>query len=161
MRRMAQANKKRWALWRKQYQENAKQEFPRLKTNPLFLAGLMLYWGEGDSKMENSMVRLSNIDPKMIRIFSLFLLNICRIPRDKIKVTLILHHDLKEKLCKDFWTKTTGISENQFYKTQFIRGRHPKKRISHGICNIYVASRGLKEKVFIWIKLYQKQLVRV
>jgi len=76
-------------------------------------------------------------------------------------MTLILYPDLNENQCKKFWVKVSGISRNQFYKTQFIKGRHPTRRISHGICNLYVASRELKEKIFTWIKLYQQELTRV
>ena len=162
--RLRAINKERrgkWAEWHRQCQKQAQKEFPRLKKNPLFLAGLIIYWGEGDSKMENSIVRLSNISPEMIKIFSLFLKNICRVPQDKIKATLILYPDLKENQCKEFWIKASGISENQFYKTQFIKGRHPTRRLSYGICNVYVASRELKEKIFTWLKLYQQELMRV
>jgi hypothetical protein len=150
-----------WERWREKARQQAKKEFPYLKRNHLFLAGLMLYWGEGDSKVENSLVRLSNTDSEMIRIFSLFLQNSCKVPRDKIKATLILYPDLNENKCKDFWSKSSGIPKNKFYKTQVIYGRHPTKRLSYGICNIYVASRELKEKVLVWIKLYQQELVRV
>ena len=153
--------KEKWEKWREEHRQRAKKEFPRLKKNPLFLAGLMLYWGEGDSKMENGLVRLSNTDPKMIKIISLFLENICQIPKEKIKATLILYHDLNENKCKDLWSKASGIPKNKFYKTQVIYGRHPTKRLSYGICNIYVASRELKEKILVWIKLYQQELTRV
>lgn len=153
--------KEKWEQWREKARQYAEKEFPDLKKSYLFLAGLILYWGEGDSKMENSIVRLSNTDPEMIKIFFLFLRNICQIPQNKIKITLILYPDLKESQCKNFWTKNMGISKKQFYKTQFIKGKHPTKRLLYGICNIYVSSRELKEKIFTWLKLYRQELLRV
>ncbi len=152
--------KEKWEKWREEHRQRARKEFPRLKKNPLFLAGLILYWGEGDSKIENSLVRLSNTDPMMIKIIFLFLKNVCRIPEEKIKATLILYPDLDENKCKDLWSKTSEIPKNRFYKTQFIYGRHPTRRLSYGICNIYVASRELKEKIFVWLKLYQQELIK-
>lgn len=158
LRAVVRAQKKRWENQRKQYRKEAKKEFPILKSNPLFLAGLMLYWGEGDSKIENCAVRLSNTDPKMIKIFSLFLQKICRAPKNKIRIEPILYPDLDEEYCKIFWSRISGIPLNQFIKTQFIEGRHPTRRLSYGICNVYISSRELKEKIFIWLKLYQKEL---
>jgi hypothetical protein len=158
---MAKANKKKWEEWHHQCQHEAVKEFPAIKDNPLFLAGLMLYWGEGDSKIENSIVRLANIDPEMIRIFSLFLKKICGISKEKIKVSLVLYPDLKEEYCKAFWSKVSDVPLTQFMKSQVIEGRHPTKRLSYGVCTIYHNSRELKEKIFTWIKLYQRELLRV
>ncbi len=158
MKAMARANKRRWEAWRKQHREDAKKEFPVLKLNSLFLAGLMLYWGEGDSKMNNYIVRLANTDPEMIKLFSLFLHKTLWVPRNKIKINLILYPDLNEEKCKNFWSRCSGIPKNKFYKTQFIKGRHPTRRLSYGICNVCVSSRALKEKIFTWLKLYQQEL---
>lgn len=43
LRAVIRAQKKRWKIWSKQYREEAKKEFLVLKSNPLFLTGLMLY----------------------------------------------------------------------------------------------------------------------
>lgn len=161
LRLINKARREKWARWHEKCRKQARKEFSHFKKNPLFLAGLMLYWGEGDSKIENGLVRLSNTDPEMIKIISLFLQKSCGIPKEKIKITLILYPDLNEDKCKDLWSKASGIPKNKFYKTQVIYGKHPTKRLLHGICNIYVASRELKEKIFVWLKLYQQELTRV
>jgi AcrR family transcriptional regulator len=161
LRLIIKARKEKWKKWREAHRQAAKKEFPHLKKNPLFLAGLMLYWGEGDSKIANCQVRLSNTDPEMIRIFSLFLQKVCKIPRCKIKIELTLYPDLNEEVCKKFWHKASGIPIAQFRKAKFIKGKHPTKRLSYGICNINFNSRELKEKIFTWLKLYQKELKRV
>lgn len=161
LRAMSLANKKRWETWRENHRVDAKREFSKLKKDPLFISGIMLYWGEGDSKMENGCVRLSNTNEKMIKIFSLFLQKICKIPREKIRLYMILYPDLRESVCKKFWSKSSGIPENQFIKTQYIKGRHPTKRLQNGICMIHIGSRGLKEKIFTWLRLYQEELTRI
>lgn len=158
LRLMVKARKKFWEKCHQSYREQAAKEFPILKQNPLLLAGLMLYWGEGDSKIENGKVRLSNIDPVMIRLFVSFLYSICKIPREKIKIFIILYPDLDEQICKKYWNRISKIPLSQFEKVQFIQGRHPTKRLSHGICSVGVSSRELKEKIFVWLKLYQKEL---
>ena len=158
--RLVLLNKKRqamWEQWREKARQQARDEFLQFILNPLFISGIMLYWGEGDSKLENSIVRISNTSPEMIRLFALFLQKICLIPKEKLRMSLILYPDLKEKKCKQFWSFASGVSENQFTKTQFIQGRHPTKRLTNGIGIIYVSSRELKEKIFVWIGLFYKQ----
>jgi len=154
------ARREKWERWRQTFRNQAKKEFNKLKRNPLFIAGLMLYWGEGDSKMENSLVRLSNTDSEMIRIFSKFLKKICCVPMEKIKISLVLYPDLNNRICIKFWSEKSGIPQSQFFKTQVIYGKHPTKKLSYGICNIIVSSRGLKEKIFTWLNLYKNELTK-
>jgi hypothetical protein len=158
MKAMARANKKRWEVWRKQHREEAKKEFPILKSNPLFIAGLMLYWGEGDSSLKRE-VRLSNADPRIIKLFNKFLRKVCKIPKERIHIILTLYPDLVEEKCKNFWSNKTGVSLKQFGKSQVIYGRHPTRKLENGVCTIRVSSSyGLKEKIITWIDLLNKNL---
>ena len=161
LRLINKARREMWERWREAARKQAVKEFPQFKKNSLFLAGLMLYWGEGDSKMENAAIRLSNTDPIMITIFSYFLQKICLVSIERIRLSMILYPDLNEKVCKKFWSKAAVIPESQFTKTQFIQGRHPTRRLTYGICIIYTGSRQLKEKIYTWIRLYQQELLRV
>jgi len=138
------------------FRKEAEQEFPSLAQNPLFIAGINIYWGEGDNKSKSCLLRISNIDPRMISVFVSFLKIILKVPEEKIKIGLILYPDLTEKNCKNFWQNITKIPSNQFYKTQFIYGKHPTRRIENGICMISVSSRKYKEKVIKWIDLFAK-----
>jgi len=151
------AGKRRWKEWRQSAQEDGKKTYPQLRVNSLFIAGIMLYWGEGDNKLENSYVRLGNTNPNMMRLFRRFLVEICQIPEEKLRAGMILYPDLNESVSKDFWSKATGIPKNQFYKTQYIQGRHPSKRLSNGILQITHCNRQLKEKIAIWIDMFQKE----
>lgn len=155
---LIRANKARFAKKRKCYREDGACEYKELKNIPLFGAGLMLYLGEGDSKIENSMVRLSNVTPEIIRLFAKFLIEICGVPQDRIRVSMILYPDLAESECKAFWVQQLGLPVENFHKTQYIIGRHKKNKLSYGVCNLCVCSRELKEKVFVWTKLYCKDL---
>jgi len=153
---MVAANKKRWAVLHESYREEAISEFAALKNNPLFMAGLMLYWGEGDKKLENGQVALSNSDPHLIRLFYLFLTKTMNISPEKITVRLLLYPDLIEKVQKNLWSKATKISLAQFKGSTTIKGRHPTKRNSYGVCLIRMNSRQLKEKIMKWLDLSQQ-----
>ena len=154
------ANKARWAKNYQTYRDTGKQEFELLKDNPLFLACIMLYWGEGDKSPKYSRVKLANTEPLMIRLFYIFLKDVLRIPEDRICIWLLLYPDLKDEMQKNFWSKAIGIPLKHFKKSVYITGRHPTKRLSYGVCSIYVQSRELKEKMMIWLELYQKMLIR-
>jgi len=148
------ANKKRWAKIHQSYRDEGEKEFMRLKNNPLFLAGVMLYWGEGE-KGSGSRVKLANTDPVMIKIFYIFLKNVIGVPQSKICVWLLLYPDLKDAMQKNFWSRATGIPLSQFKKSIYIKGKHPTRRLSYGACSIYVNSRSLKERIIKWLELYQ------
>lgn len=152
------ANKKRWSDINKVHKQEATNEFLGLRDDPLFLAGIMLYWGEGEKQPKSSKVRLTNSEPEMIRIFYLFLTKSLKISPEKIKAWLLLYPDLVDPVQKNFWSKATGIPIAQFSKSTFIRGRHPTKRLSYGVCTVYVNSRAFKERILKWLELYQDHL---
>ena len=157
---MMKANKERWSKIHQNYRDQAKNEFVTLKDSPLFIAGLMLYWGEGSKGPKGSQVKLANTDPVMIRIFYSFLKDIIAVPKEKIHIWLLLYPDLLDTVQKNFWSKATGVPLSQFKNSIYIQGRHPTKRLSYGVCNIYVSSREFKEKIITWIDLCQRILIR-
>jgi hypothetical protein len=153
------ANKLRWGKKYEEYRESGKRKFEILKDNPIFLAAIMLYWGEGDKNPKLSRLKLANTDPLMIRVFYLFLKDIIMVPKEKICLWLLLYPDLVDDMQKNFWSKAIGIPIQYFKKSIYIKGKHPTKRLSYGVCSIYVQSRELKEKMIVWIELYQKKLL--
>ena len=159
-RRLQRINKERrekWEQWHEAARQEARKDFSKFQHNPLFIAGLMIYWGEGDSRMENGNVRVSNTSSSMLRLYYLFLQEICLAPREKIKAAMVLYPDLNEQKCKQYWSSSIGIPEKQFTKTQYIKGKHPTKRLTHGIGMLSFPSRATKEKIFVWIDLFHSQ----
>lgn len=157
VRALARAQKAKWEVWREGYRVEARARFPQLTRDPLFFTGVMLYWGEGDSKSLH-LVRLANTDPRMVKLFVNFLTRCCGVPSDRIKADLFLYPDLGEERERQFWSRRIGIPQAQFCKSQVIqsrnfRGLHPSKRLEHGICSVRVNSRGLKEQLRVWQNL--------
>lgn len=155
---LVQANRERWQNKHEEYRLAAVREFKKYKDDPLFLAGIMLYWGEGEKQPKSSVVRLSNSEPEMIRIFNLFLTKALAISPEKISAWLLLYPDLIDLVQKNFWSKVTGLPINQFKKSIYIKGKHPTKRLSYGVCTIVVQSRALKDRILAWLELYQDYL---
>ena len=158
IKKVIKSNRERWAKRRASFRQEAKTEFADLKANCLFVAGVMLYWGEGDQNLKYP-VRLTNVNYKMIVLFKKFLLEVCKIKRADIYLSLFLYPDLSENKCKKFWGDKTKTNQERFDKAQFIYGKHPTKRLENGICTIRVKkSTGLKEKILVWINLLSENL---
>lgn len=156
IRKIIKASQEKWRVWREIARKEAIKNFNTLYQNPLFIAGIIIYWGEGDSNPKNPL-RISNTDPRMIKLYVYFLKEILSTPEEKIKLGLILYPDLSDKKCKTFWKKITTLKEKNFVKTQYIKGYHPTKRLSNGICMVVVNSRQYKIKILQWIDLFSKQ----
>lgn len=158
LRLMALANKEKWVQIHSSYREKAKQEFPKLISTTFFSPGLVIYWGEGDKKVENGIVRVSNIDYRLLKTFIAFLVHSCVIKLEKVRAWLLLYPDLNERMCKKYWSRMLGLPQGQFIKSQYIKGRERSKRVNNGVCTIQIYSREVKEKIVEWINLYSQKL---
>jgi hypothetical protein len=159
IRQVIQANQEKWAKRREGFRQEAVKEFAAFKNSRLFIAGLMLYWGEGDQNVKYP-VRLTNTNYKMIALFKKFLLDICRVNIQDLRLALFIYPDLSDKNCKKFWGDHIGMDADKFEKTQVIYGKHPTKRLANGICSIRVRkSSWLKEKILVWIDLMSENLI--
>ncbi len=139
-------------------QNEATEDFNVLKYHPLFVAGIMLYWGEGD-KASPHRISLTNTDPNMVKIFVSFIREFCKIDEKRIKVWLLLYPNLDEATCKKYWITQAGLENIDFNKSMVIQGRHATKRLGHGVCTVVLSSRYFKEKMLIWIKLFPDVLI--
>lgn len=159
--RIVELDKIRGIHLKRVYEEarkEAKEDLIELKYNPLFIAGLMLYWGEGD-KLTGHSTKLSNTDPGLIRLYVSFLKKACRIPEEKIKAHLLIYPDLKDKECRSYWARESGIAPIQFTKSSTIQGKHKTRRVKYGVCMITVSSTYFKVKILEWLKFFPEELM--
>lgn len=141
-----------------QAEEEAKKEFERLKYHPLFMAGLMLYWGEGD-RAGDEKVRLGNTDSEMLRVFVMFLTDVCQIPHDKLNAQVLVYDDLNNEKCREYWSEKIGVAIENFYKSSTLPSKHAEKRVPHGVCIVSCNSTYLKRKFDVWLRLAPKALL--
>lgn len=159
--RLTELNRVRGLHLEKAYREareEATREFESLKYNPLFIAGIMLYWGEG-TKGPKLGVKLSNTDPVLVRLYVHFLMHACRIPISKIKAQVLVYPGLEERTCRGYWAKQSGIPWENFTKSSIIVGRHPVKRLNWGVCIVVVSNTYFKQKMLVWLDLLPKALM--
>lgn len=132
-------------------------EYEIYSKNPLFIAGLGLYYGEGN-KASKYAVSISNSDYRVLAIFRNFLVQVCNISPGVIKSWLLLYPDLNEKICKEHWINKVGVQADSFMKSTCIQGRHKTRRVSYGICTIGLGNRVLKNKMLVWLDLMAQKL---
>ncbi len=140
-----------------QARKEAIEEFDLLKYHPLFISGLMIYWGEGN-KSSKSNCCVANTEPLMIKLFLSFLKNICGFEGPKMKAWLLLYPDLDEDKCKEYWINNAGLKPEDFNKSMVILGKHKTRRLSYGVCSVGVSSAYLKCKIMKWIEMLAIEL---
>lgn len=166
--RAARDNRKRISLlntargnqYKKLYAEaerSAITEFKHYKTNPLFIAGLMLYVGEGDNG-DSRLIRLANTKMDIHRIFIAFLEAFLGVPREKIRFWVLLYPDLDPQKCSRAWADALKLPLSQFHKYQVIQGKSTKRVLQYGVGNTIIGSAVMKKKLMKWIELALAEL---
>jgi len=141
--------------------KTAENQYHTLRREPLFISGLMIYWGEGDRKLENGMIRVCNTDPAMLKLFHCFVRKYLPEISHLIKVYLVLYPDLNEKECKEYWSQNIEIPGEKFIKSTYIQGRSLTKKLEYGICTITISNRVYKEKINAWLHSIRSEVVNM
>lgn len=146
----------------KKYQKEADLLYRKMKRNPLFVAGLSIYWGEGE-KFGTGRISVINTDAGMMGVMINFYRKVLKIPERKIRVGLFVYEDLDPVVTKKYWACMLNLSDNQFIKTHILpsKGKPGKKRSAYGMCNIYVCSTELKLKMIRWIKTFSSEYAKL
>ena len=159
--RLRELNKLRGANLKQAYEEarrEAREEFEELKYNPLFIAGVMLYWGEGD-KLTNYSTKITNTDPHLIRLYVFFLEKACKVPKEKIRAHVLIYPDLDEEKCRLYWASRAHIDLSRFTKCTVIHGEKTTRPLAYGVCMIGISSTYFKVKMLEWMRLLPTELM--
>lgn len=150
--RLTKANQEKKEHNIKRITFEAKKEASSLFGNPLFLAGLMLYWAEGDKSDLREALKFSNSDPAMIKFIMKWFREICRVPEEKFRIALHIHALHCRQDIEDYWSELTNIPKSQFHKTQIKPTSLGQRRspLYDGTCAISVNSRDLFRRIRGW-----------
>ena len=111
--------------------------------------GLGLYWGEGNKKNRNS-IRLGNTDPRMIRMFLKFMVDIFGIKKEKLRFGLQVFDDMQPRKTLKFWInelKDFQIRKDQFFKITVTPSRsigNYREKSKFGVITVHFANTKLK-----------------
>lgn len=130
---------------------DAKLEISPLTKKDFKIAGLMLYWAEGNKTQH---VGFSNSDPKTVKFMMEWFRQICGVPKRKIKAYLNLHSGQNENGIKKFWANITGLLISQFGKSYIKKEGtgHRKNILYNGTIRINIYNSNLLHRILSWIK---------
>lgn len=131
--------------------ERAKKEAPSFICNPLFVAGLMLYWAEG-SKGRYERIEFTNSDPELIRLMMRWFREICHVEEKNFKIYLYLHKFHVRKDVRNFWSAVAGVPLNQFRKDIIKPTIHSQRtnKLYEGTCRISISRVDLFRRIMGW-----------
>jgi len=119
----------------------------------LRLIGTALYWAEGRKKGKR-MITFSNSDPSLIKIMMRFLKEICNVPQKRFRGHIHTHSHINIETAENYWSTTSGIPRNQFFKTYSKPSKASKGKVDplpFGTFDIYVADVSVYLKVMGWM----------
>lgn len=133
-------------------QKSAVQELGNLSKRDRFIAGIALYFGEGN-KMDKSVV-ITNANPAAIKFMTRWFEEFCNIPPSRLKLSLYLHDDQDERRAKQYWSKLLTVDSSQFNKSYLVKPRSGslrKTKYTHGILRVTIGDVNLHRKIMGWI----------
>lgn len=135
------------------FAEESKKWLP-LSKRELFLAGLFLYWGEGNKQSKGS-VGIYNTDPLLMQFALSWLTESLQINKEKIKVRLHLYSDMNIHEEIRFWSQKLKLPEKNFEKPYIKptkRSSVSYKSFGHGTCALVVHNTELINRLLMAIK---------
>ena len=141
----------------------AEKEIGKLTKRELWLIGVTLYWGEGRKEKEShpgAPVQFSNSDPRMVKIFLRWLLEIVKVSREKIYLDIYIHERHKDRISKviDYWARITDFSISEIKHVYFKKNKINTRRRNigdsyYGLLRICVRSSStLNRTIAGWTK---------
>lgn len=119
---VANENKKKERFERlRKFNNLGKKQVGNISHRDLFIAGIALYWAEGNKKQRRLV--FSNSDPKMICLWIKWLTDCAKVPLDMIYCSLGINqrHAYRSDDVEEYWSGVTGIPKTQFLKVSLKR----------------------------------------
>ena len=133
------------------------KEIGDLSKRELFLVGIALYWAEGFKK--DTQVGFANSNLEMINLYLRWLFESCGINKEDLiaRVAINKSHKYRANEIQSFWSKSTGISEENFRRPFYQKFKWKKVYENpndyYGVLRIKVRrSTDFLRKINGWIK---------
>ena len=137
----------------------SKREISLFSKRDLWIAGIMFYAREGykTERVSGQRVELTNSNPDILRIFINFLVKICLVSTQKIKIRLMLYEDIDVKEAQKYWSEQLCIPQIQFRKP-FIKQSYKNipfrhlRRSKYGTAHVNVYDVVVYRRIVGWIR---------
>ncbi len=128
------------------------------ESDPLHLAGCMLYWAEG-AKTRNS-VQLVNSDPDMMRVFIRFLRQSLHVPDEQMNIRAICYtnNGVSVEEIETYWLNLLELPAHCLRRTtvnvQPASSRQRGRKLIYGVCVLSVYRVRIAQRIFGAIQEY-------
>jgi len=136
------------------YLDEAKKNLFPFSKNNLYIAGLFLYWGEGNKASAHT-ISINNTDPSVLKFTKYWYLKALGIKEKNMKIHLHLYKDMKIIKEINYWSTQLQIPKSQFirpYIKESKKSNIDQKGFGHGTCGLVVHNTVLKEKILMGIQ---------
>jgi hypothetical protein len=121
---------------REQIYSVSRNQIGNLTNREIWLLASMAYWAEGskEKKYAGSQLRFGNMDPRMIRLFLYWLMNIQKISLTQLKFEIYLHENNKHRvdIVRQYWANELKIPINLLGIIRFKKHKVMTKRKNIG-----------------------------
>src|SRR5258708_2943993 len=135
----------------KSYYEEQKNKLLPFSERELLIAGLFLYWGEGNKVSTNS-ISINNTNPKVVKFALYWMVKSLDIPKNRIKVQVHLYKDMDIKKELEFWSNELKIPLEQFnnpYIKDSNKSDLDQRGFGHGTCGLSSSNTVIKENILM------------
>jgi hypothetical protein len=136
------------------YYKNQLKKWIPLSDREKYIAGLFLYWGEGN-KVSSNVISIANTDPGLIRLAVFWFKECLGFSEDKVHIRLHLYSDMDIKSETGYWSEVLGIKSGQFskpYIKQSLMSDIGQRGFGHGTCTVSVFKTVEKENIMMAIR---------
>jgi hypothetical protein len=120
--------------------------------DPLFVAGIMLYWGEGTKSRRQ--LDFTNSDPAMLRLFIRFMKKFYPFSFSRITVYIHCYTDVhSQSTIENYWLKELSLTQNNLRKTML--NKKPINSLSkrtgllpYGVCKLRVSDVSILQEIY-------------
>jgi transposase-like protein len=147
----AAANAEKGRVRRREYQREGARR--ATTASPRYVAGCMLYWGEG-AKCRHA-VQIWNSDPELLAFFVGFLREEVTVADDQIRISCNLFADHVERLdeVEGFWLDVLGLRRSSLRKSMVnnyskYSQKKRKNRLPYGTCKVVVHSTRIVQTIY-------------
>ncbi len=142
----------------------AASEIKFLSKRDLLVLGASLYWAEGYNRpiikngreVTHHSISLTNSDPILLVCFIKFLTEYCKVPRDKIKLSIRIFSHQNEKTVREYWQNYLNIIPKNVSSilvtlSRSSMGKRPFNRLPYGVAQLRVFDTKLFHRVMGYI----------
>lgn len=134
--------------------EKSEIELGKLNKRDKFIAGIAFYAGEGEKT--DGRGGFANSDPKLIKFMMSWFQEFCDVPLSRFRGAIWIHEGLNENEAKRYWSKLTGIPQNQFFKTYIAKNKTNSRKIrknihQYGVFAIKFSMSDKQRRIMGWI----------